>query len=145
ALGMGIGRFGCLLNGCCWGKESQMPWAISFPAGSIPWEHQLRVLGSIDEHAVRSLPVHPTQIYLALAGWLLLGLTLWFYPRRRHYGEVMALLMIGYAVTRFSIEFFRGDEPLWGDGLTVSQNISVVILAGGVFLWEWLRRRPAIS
>jgi phosphatidylglycerol:prolipoprotein diacylglycerol transferase len=155
ALGIGIGRFGCLLNGCCWGKPTELPWAITFPANSspffstrmiptIPWQdHVHQSLVAAD--AAHSLPVHPTQVYLALAGWLLLLLTLLYFPRRRRHGEVMALLMIGYAVTRFGIEFFRADEALWADGLTISQNISIILFAGGLLLWAWLRRSPAIT
>jgi prolipoprotein diacylglyceryltransferase len=51
--------------------------------------------------------------------------------------------MIGYALSRFVIEYLRADEPpLWVDGLTISQNISIVLLVGGVFMWAWLRRAP---
>jgi phosphatidylglycerol---prolipoprotein diacylglyceryl transferase len=143
ALGIGIGRFGCLLNGCCWGVPTQVPWAVRFPAQSIPWLDQLDQR-LITRDATYSLPVHPTQVYLALAGWLLLVLTLLYFPYRRRYGEVMALLMVGYAATRFGIEFLRGDEPLWADGLTISQNISIILFLGGLLMWAWLRRAPAL-
>jgi phosphatidylglycerol:prolipoprotein diacylglycerol transferase len=143
ALGVGVGRFGCLLNGCCWGETTQVPWAVTFPAHSIPWQDHLnRKL--IETTATHSLPVHPTQVYLALAGWFLVILTLSFFPYRRRHGEVMALLMLGYAVSRFAIEFFRADEPILPDGLTISQNISMAVFAGGLAMWAWLRRAPAI-
>jgi phosphatidylglycerol:prolipoprotein diacylglycerol transferase len=138
-LGVAIGRIGCLLNGCCWGKPSDLPWAITFPAKSIPWTDQVNQ-GLISETAARSLPVHPTQIYLALAGLALMAATLLYYRHRRHHGDVMALLMLGYAVTRFGIEFLRADEPLMSNHLTMSQNISIVIF-GGAFLLGWWRRR----
>ncbi len=144
AIGIGVGRIGCLLNGCCWGKQTELPWAVSFPANSLPWQAHVHS-GWINDQAARSLPVHPTQIYLAIAGWLLAGLILAYFPRRRRHGEVMALLMVGYSVTRFAIEFLRDDEPLWADGLTISQNISIAIFVGGFFLWGWLRRYSAIS
>src|SRR5262249_17504865 len=125
ALGIGIGRFGCLLNGCCWGARTTLPWAITFPAHSIPWQEHLHA-GWITPDAPHGVAVHPTQLYLALAGWLLLVLTLVYFPYRRRHGEVMAILMLGYAASRFAIEFYRADEPLWPDGLTISQNISIV-------------------
>jgi phosphatidylglycerol:prolipoprotein diacylglycerol transferase len=142
ALGIGIGRIGCLLNGCCWGSPTSLPWGVRFPAQSIPWHdhvaHQL-----IAPDAAYSLAVHPTQVYLAMSGWVLLILLLAYLPHRRRYGEGMVLLMIGYALSRFVIEYLRADEPpLWVDGLTISQNISIVLLVGGVFMWAWLRRAP---
>lgn len=143
ALGIGIGRFGCLLNGCCWGKHTTLPWGIRFPAESIPWQEQLRD-SLITADAPYSLAVHPTQVYLALAGWLMLVLTLAYMPYRRRNGEVMAVLMLVYAATRFGIEFLRADEPLLSDGLTMSQNISIALLAGCVVLWTWLRRTPQL-
>jgi phosphatidylglycerol:prolipoprotein diacylglycerol transferase len=142
ALGIGIGRFGCLLNGCCWGLPTKVAWAVQFPAQSIPWQEHVH-LGLITPDAATSLPVHPTQVYLALAGWLLLLLTLIYFPHRRRHGEVMALLMVGYSLSRFAIEFLRADEPLWPDGLTISQNISIAIFVGGLLMWAWLRRAPA--
>jgi len=39
-LGLAFGRIGCFLNGCCWGAPTQVPWAITFPYGSLPFEHQ---------------------------------------------------------------------------------------------------------
>jgi phosphatidylglycerol:prolipoprotein diacylglycerol transferase len=84
-------------------------------------------------------------VYLALSGWLLLLLTLVYLPRRARHGAVMALLMVGYSVTRFAIEFFRADEPRWADGLTISQNISIILFVCGIALWGWLRRVPADS
>jgi phosphatidylglycerol---prolipoprotein diacylglyceryl transferase len=143
ALGIGIGRFGCLLNGCCWGAPTSVPWAVQFPPQSLPWHDHVQ-RGLISADSLCSLPVHPTQVYLALAGWLLLILTLLVFPFRRRYGEAMALLMVGYSVTRFAIEFLRGDEPVWADSLTISQNISVALFIGGVFMWAWLRRAPEL-
>jgi phosphatidylglycerol:prolipoprotein diacylglycerol transferase len=144
ALGIGVGRFGCLLNGCCWGEPSDLPWAITFPAGSIPWDSHVQQRW-IDADAPSSLPLHPTQIYLAMEGWALLALTLAYYAQRRRPGEVMALLMVGYSLTRFFTEFLRGDEPLVDPlPLTLSQLISIVLFTGGLFMWTWLRYQPAL-
>jgi phosphatidylglycerol:prolipoprotein diacylglycerol transferase len=143
ALGIGIGRIGCLLNGCCWGAPTEVAWGVQFPAQSIPWHDHLQHQW-ISASATHSLAVHPTQVYLALAGWGLLLVGLAYFPYRRRHGEVMALLMIGYAITRFIIEFYRADEPLLADGLTISQNISVGLFLGGLLLWAWIRRTQAI-
>jgi phosphatidylglycerol:prolipoprotein diacylglycerol transferase len=90
-----------------------------------------------------SLPVHPTQLYSAIDGFVLLVLLTAYYPLRRRDGAVMALLMIAYPVTRFLIEYLRNDEQVFLFGLTISQNISVLLLGAGLFFWFWLARKPA--
>jgi phosphatidylglycerol:prolipoprotein diacylglycerol transferase len=141
ALGIGFGRIGCLLNGCCWGKRTDGWWGIRFPKDSIPWRHQVEQ-GWLEPGATASLTVQPTQIYLALAGFALMALLMWYYPRRRREGQVMVLLMVGYAVTRFALEYLRDDVPPLADGLTVSQNISVALLVAGIGLGVYVSRRP---
>jgi phosphatidylglycerol---prolipoprotein diacylglyceryl transferase len=141
AVGAAFGRLGCFLNGCCYGDVCHLPWAVTFPRASSPWNHQA-TLGLISESASRSLPVHPTQIYSAIDGFLLLFLLSAYYPLRRRDGEVMALLMVTYPVTRFLIERLRSDEPGLILGLTVSQGISVALFTGGLVFWAYLSRLP---
>ena len=123
AIGTMFGRLGCFLNGCCFGSVSELPWAVSFPKPSPAWlqHHELRM---IPPDAVRSLAIHPTQIYSAIDGLVLLLLLSAFFPFRRRDGEVAALLMVTYPITRFLIEFLRDDEGAFFAGLTISQNIS---------------------
>ena len=141
AIGIALGRVGCFLNGCCYGEACELPWAMAFPAGSLPWSHQV-VHGLIAPSADHSLPVHPTQLYAALDGFVLLGLLSAFYPFRRRDGEVMALLMVCYPVSRFAIETLRDDEGVFLIGLTISQFISVVLFPCGVLVWAYLSRLP---
>jgi phosphatidylglycerol:prolipoprotein diacylglycerol transferase len=90
----------------------------------------------------RSLPVHPTQLYSAIDG-ALLGWLLWtFYPFRRHDGEAIALLLTIHPITRFLLEVIRIDEPaVFGTGMTISQNVSLILLACGIGLWWYLAHR----
>jgi phosphatidylglycerol:prolipoprotein diacylglycerol transferase len=69
---------------------------------------------------------------------------LWsFYPFRRRDGEVIALLLTIHPITRFLLEIIRTDEPaIFGTGMSISQNISIVLLAGGAGLWWRLSKRP---
>jgi phosphatidylglycerol:prolipoprotein diacylglycerol transferase len=143
ALGSALGRLGCFLNGCCFGGTCDLPFAVSFPPGSPVWLHQVRI-GLISPAASHSLAVHPTQLYAALDGLVLLGLLTWYYPRRRRDGEVMALLMVTYPITRFLIECLRDDERPFFAGMTISQNISVVLLAAGLLTWSYLIRLPRV-
>ncbi len=91
----------------------------------------------------RSAAVHPTQLYSTLSGLLLCAVTLAYTPLRRRDGEVLALLVTLYPLHRFVIEIIRQDEPaVFQTGLTISQNISLVLLVVAVALWVYLLRRP---
>jgi phosphatidylglycerol:prolipoprotein diacylglycerol transferase len=142
ALGSAIGRLGCWFNGCCHGRVTSTALGVTFPEGSLPWARQVQD-GLIPSLASRSLPVHPTQLYAMADGLILLAILSAYYPRRRRDGEVMALLMVLYAVSRFLIEGLRGDEGAFLLGMTLSRTISVVVFVGGVWLWAWLARQPA--
>jgi phosphatidylglycerol:prolipoprotein diacylglycerol transferase len=141
ALGIALGRFGCFLNGCCYGDRCDLPWAVSFPARSAPWVDQVKH-GLLPEAAQWSLPVHPTQLYSTLDGLILLVLLTAYFPLRKRDGEVMALLMVTYPVTRFLIESLRNDEGAFFAGMTISQNISFVVFGAGVAYWVGLSRLP---
>ncbi len=137
-LGIGFGRIGCLLNGCCYGDRCDLPWAITFPAGSVPYEVMLRY-GFIDPGAAVSLPLHPTQIYSSIGGFVLAYLTATVFKHRRHVGEVFAVGAIFYPINRFLIEFIRGDEFTQMDtGLTISQLVSIAVLIAGVVYLAYL-------
>ncbi len=143
ALGIALGRLGCFLNGCCYGDVCDLPWAVAFPKHSPPWESQ-HAAGLIETGALWSLPLHPTQLYSTIDGLILLLLLTAYYPLRRRDGEVMGLLMITYPITRFLIEHLRNDEGVFYAGLTVSQNISLALLAGGLLFWFRLWRSPPV-
>lgn len=118
-LGQAIGRIGCLLNGCCYGAPSSASWSV------------------VTEGAAR----HPTPLYEAVFCLALYGLLLWYYRRKSGSGQVLALYLILYPLGRFLLEFWRGDERLHWLGLTVAQDISLAMLAAGIFLWFLLPRR----
>ena len=137
ALGTFFGRLGCFLNGCCFGDVCRLPWAVSFPMKSPAWDHQT-TLHLIDSQAPHSLPIHPTQLYSSLDALVLLLLLTAYYPVRRRDGEVMGLLMLAYPVTRILIEYLRDDEGVFFAGMTISQNISLLLLLGGALYWAWI-------
>lgn len=91
----------------------------------------------------RSRPVHPAQLYSAIDAGLL-GWLLWsYFPLRRRDGEVIALLLTIHPVTRFLLEIIRTDEPtVFGTGMSISQNVSLALLACGAALWWHLSRQP---
>jgi phosphatidylglycerol:prolipoprotein diacylglycerol transferase len=91
----------------------------------------------------RSVPVHPTQLYAAIDAGLL-ALVLWFFfPYRRHDGEVFALLVTVHPISRFLLEMIRSDEPgQFGTGWTISQWISLGLVAAGIGMWIYIEQRP---
>jgi phosphatidylglycerol---prolipoprotein diacylglyceryl transferase len=99
----------------------------------------------LEGRPARSQPVHPAQLYDTVS-MLLLAAALWFYyPLRSHDGEVFALGLVGYSLSRFILEIIRVDEPSqFGTGLSISQLISIVLFAGGIALVLWIeyRRHP---
>jgi phosphatidylglycerol:prolipoprotein diacylglycerol transferase len=105
--------------------------------GSI---YRLMMLPGALEH---SLPVHPTQIYSTIDALLLCLFLIAYYPYRRRDGELAAITMIFHPISRYLIEIIRNDEsPIFGTGLTISQNISLGILFIGVGLWIYISRKP---
>ncbi len=156
-LGLVFGRLGCLLNGCCWGMPTELPWGIRFPEGSDANRQILseqiknsQLEGAkyhIDMNASRHLPVHPTQVYESLAALVIFLLLSWYWKRKRkNAGEVLLLLGMLYPLWRFLVEFIRDDErpPLFGS-LSYSQSLSIVvfILAGAAFYFVRMRPQPA--
>ena len=127
ALGSFFGRWGCLMNGCCYGRPTTMPWGIHFPKG----------------HDSYPLCIHPTQIYDSLLNLALYGFLAWLYRRRKFDGQVFAVYLICYAVLRSFVELFRGDYTLqhYWKGLTPGQMVSIaIVIAGLVLLWyQWLK------
>jgi phosphatidylglycerol:prolipoprotein diacylglycerol transferase len=132
ALGYGIVRVGCFLNGDDFGTVSSFPWAVRFPRGTEAFFSHLEK-GWISAGSTASLPVHPTQLYHVAVGLLL------FMVLRRWQGSWagsrLALALAGYGALRFVLEFFRGDAlPLVGS-LDDSQIFCIGFLVVPGLLW----------
>ena len=217
-LGVGLGRIGCFLNGCCFGGVCDLPWAVQFPEGSPAYADQAQrgelyvhglifqgasrdpaVIGRVEpnspaaEHGLRagqqvvainglrvrtvdeaqwellrifgggtsieiqvagdtpaqswtlagprprSLPVHPAQVYSLVDALLLCLFLLAYEPYKRRDGELTALVLTIHPVSRFLLEIIRTDEgAVFNTGMSISQNISIAIFAGGICLWIYL-------
>ncbi len=141
-LGMAFGRFGCFLNGCCYGDRCTLPWAVTFPEGSVPYLALLN-RGFLEVGAAASLPLHPTQLYSVINGLALAALTSAIYATRPRHGIVTAIALTLYPLTRIIIEFLRGDEMgQMGTALTISQWISMGVLLFGAVLWFVISGKP---
>jgi len=90
----------------------------------------------------RSVGLYPTQLYETVSTTLLMFFLLAYYPYRRHDGQLMVLLMVGYAVHRFVNESLR-VEPTYALGLTLSQWVSVLLFSAGLGIEAYLWRTKA--
>jgi phosphatidylglycerol:prolipoprotein diacylglycerol transferase len=126
---------GCLFAGCCYGKPTSLPWAITF---TDPF-------AATNVGTPLNVPLHPTQVYEAGAEALILVTLLATESRGRRFpGRTFWLYILLYAVSRFAIEFFRGD-PRGSVGIfSTSQFISLVLapLAIGMLVYLARQREP---
>ena len=137
AIGLGIGRIGCLLNGCCFGVVSEN-YGIKFPSLHMPpvYLQQLKD-GLIASGSAYTLPVIPTQLYSSLYGFLIFFILLWMKKYKKYDGFLMLNFFILYSISRFTIEFFRFYENNYKifNLLTITQTILIgVILVSLVFM-----------
>lgn len=143
ALAHAFGRIGCFLNGCCYGMHAQgLPWAVRFPPGSPVFYSQTGMAPLPDGW---SYPVHPTQLY-SVAALTAIFLVLLLLRAKWHpfSGFTMPLYLILYAVKRFVVEMFRGDNnpTALGFGLLTNQQVfSIISMLVGFWLFQYLRWR----
>jgi phosphatidylglycerol:prolipoprotein diacylglycerol transferase len=122
ALGHGIGRLGCFAAGCCWGKPTNLPWAVVF--------------SSPDARAVgvpTGIRLHPTQIYESLSEFAICGILYLLATKRPKPGSLIGGYLALYGVVRFLVEFVREHDesnPL-GLALSLEQWVSVGLVIAG--------------
>lgn len=130
-------RLACLLVGCCYGKKTDFPLHLIFThPSSTP------VASGLGGEAL-----HATQVYFMLNAVIAFALVHWIYRKRTFYGNVCAAFLLYYGVTRFLIEFLRGDDDrgLWfGGALSSGQVVMLGFIASGLLLWWQLKKRYPI-
>lgn len=122
ALGQAIGRIGCFMAGCCYGKPTDLPWAVVFRNS-----YSLAPL---------NIPLHPTQIYHSLACFIIFVILMFLRRHKGFSGQIFLWYLILHSTKRLFIEKFRGDYRaiLFGD-MTMTQFISLaILLTAGVCL-----------
>jgi phosphatidylglycerol:prolipoprotein diacylglycerol transferase len=138
ALGQSIGRLGCFSAGCDYGKPTQAGWGVVFTSAFA--------------HEVSGVPLgirlHPTQLYESFATFLIFGILLWQFPRRRREGEVFLIYVGLYALARFFLEYLRGDADrgfVFHHLFSTSQFIALLALAGVAAAVLWRRAHPSVG
>jgi phosphatidylglycerol:prolipoprotein diacylglycerol transferase len=141
-VGLGFGRVGCFLNGCCYGAQCDLPWAVHFPYGSYAYEDEFRngeinapaslqVTTPDGERALvspkqlsaypqlksiaksqESRPVHPAQLYTTITAFILAAMLVAYYSMPHTPGMVFALMMVLEGIARFILELLRVEPPV---------------------------------
>ena len=131
-LALVLARLGCFVAGCDFGKVTRVPWAVRFPSGSPAWQAHVGA-GLVPADRAESLPVHPTQLYEAALGVLIIAVAWWATRRRwarEAHGRVFLVTAAVYAIGRIVIEDFRGDTGRGIYlGLASGQIFSLLVLA----------------
>ncbi len=126
ALGLGVGRIGCFMAGCCYGKPTQLPWGVTFT-------HPLSL-------APLQVPLHPTQLYHSLSGFLILLILLVTGRKLKEPGQLFGLFFVCYGVLRFVVEFYRDDMRAHLGALSLAQWAAIAAFLAGVGIL-YARRR----
>lgn len=155
AIGHAIGRIGCFLAGCCFGKvcpvDSRFGFlGVRFPATTSLGESQA-FSDQLQQHLVSkgdlwTQPVWPTQLLESAGNLVIFGLLMLLWRRRRFNGEVLLAYVTLYSVLRFLLEYLRGDfERGFIGPLSTSQFISVLGLVFVAAAYRRLRRTQDLS
>lgn len=132
-LGLAIGRWGCLMAGCCHGKPTDLPFPFSI---TYPLGHYANIVAGI--------PVHPVPIYASINALIIAVICYMVFTRSRRTGLAAYTCLVLYSITRFILEFIRGDERGWvlPEVLSTSQFIGILIFIPALYLFIRTLRRP---
>jgi len=139
ALGIGIGRIGCFLNGCCFGRHCELPWAVTFPgvSGAGAW--------------FPDVPLHPTQLYESAAAFAVMAILLLLDRKRRFPGFLLWTFMLLLSIYRFLIDplrFYESTSMVVESttfNLTSNQLIGIILAVVSVVFLLILSRRAEQS
>jgi phosphatidylglycerol:prolipoprotein diacylglycerol transferase len=128
ALGLVFGRIGCFLAGCCYGKETSLPWGIVFT--------------SPDSLARLNVPLHPTQLYEAAGGLIIFFFLNWMAKRKTFEGQIFWLFLLLYSIARFLIEILRDDPRgfLFRHLISTSQGVGIFLAILSLFVLFYLKK-----
>jgi phosphatidylglycerol:prolipoprotein diacylglycerol transferase len=127
ALGHSIGKMGCFAAGCCWGKMTTLPWAVTFHS---PDAEELTGVPL-------ETPLHPAQLYEVLSEGLVFAFLYWRFGRAHEPGKIIGMYLVLSSALRFGIEFTRYHQQAlpFGLPLSITQWISIgLALAGAALL-----------
>jgi phosphatidylglycerol:prolipoprotein diacylglycerol transferase len=153
-VGHAIGRIGCFMAGCDYGRvvpggKEEVPWAVHFPRKDEDPNTLVPADMSYDAENDKDLFLHPAQLYEALALLLVFGILWWVdrkSPGKPFRGRLVALYMMLYAVARIVVEHWRGDTErgtYFGGAVSFSQILSALAFVAGIMMYNGLKGRAA--
>ena len=113
-----FGRIGCFMAGCCYGKKTDSFLGVTYTDQAC----QADPLNT---------PLHPTQLYEAAYIFLVMIVLLYLRDRKKFYGQLFLVYLFLYAIGRFALEYFRGDQER---GLLLDRLISHSQLVAGLII-----------
>ncbi len=133
-VGQSLGRVGCFMAGCCYGRPSDLPWAVTFtdPETLCPIKEAL----------------HPSQLYEALLLLPVFGVIYWLRTRKRFEGQLLLTYFFLAGSVRFLVEFFRhpadyrGPILFWGMPATQVFALGIALVSGALLFWFWRKNKP---
>ena len=129
ALGQGIGRIGCFMAGCCYGRPTGSSWGVLFtnPKSLAPL----------------NIPLYPTQLFEAFSLFVIFLFLIFLHGKRKFEGQVFLWYLILHSTARLFVERFRGDERglIPGSEMTATQFVALLILLGSVVALLVIRSR----
>lgn len=129
-LGQAMGRWGCFFAGCCYGKPTNLPWGMVFPAVPI---------------CADGTAIHPWPLYESFADLAIFAVLMVLFSRRKFSGQVFLVYVLLYAAARGLLEFLRGDEVrglYFHDTVSLSQIVALAAFALAAVFYV-LRRKKA--
>jgi len=162
-IGLAFGRIGCFMNGCCYGAECNLPWAVRFPYASNAYVDQFEnreiappqeLMGPgvngprlLTTHEIQNdpelkamaaqitaKPVHPAQLYSSFTAFLLAALLIAYFTMPHAAGRVFALMLMLEGSARYVLEMVRVEPPVLGP-MSLSMVIGVISVVFGIVLW----------
>ncbi|MBF0493311.1 MAG: prolipoprotein diacylglyceryl transferase [Deltaproteobacteria bacterium] len=134
-LGHSLGRIGCFLAGCCYGKPApHFPFSVVFPLTS-------------ESIAPVGVPLFPTQLMESIAELLVFVFLFWKSRKKKFDGQILLLYLVLYSIVRSVVEVFRGDISrgfVWDEKISVAQGISVVLVIVALILWKKLSKKSPL-
>ncbi len=148
-IGLAIMRIGCYLNGCCFGKPTNLPWGIKFPLGSNP--HKYYLANIVDKKSlsfldlISSPKIHPTQLYELLAALIITLIVIYLIKKRTPPGVPFLIFTLLFSLFRWFNSYLRVPAPT----LTVIPSfypllyLSISILALILIIFRYRQKEPS--
>jgi phosphatidylglycerol---prolipoprotein diacylglyceryl transferase len=117
ALGQAIGRIGCLMAGCCYGRPTyDLPWSVTFTDAACL--------------APTGIPLHPTQVYSVISGLVIFAILMFVFVKKKFDGQVLLWFVILHSTARLLIERFRGDDRglIFDSSMSMTQFVTLLLL-----------------